>query len=85
MAIGFAADHVNGRSVFEVKRFPQFTVGVDLSRKLALRINHEGQIHLMIDGKLLRELAQVGGKDFGLVLKDVVAEVQPSCRERLSK
>src|SRR5271166_2825787 len=31
----------------------------------------------MIGGKLFRELAQVGGKDFGLVLEDVVAEIQP--------
>ena len=31
----------------------------------------------MVGGKLLGELAQVGRKDLGLVLEDVVAKVQP--------
>ena len=75
MALGFVADHVNGRGVFQLKRFSQVAFGIDFSSELALRIDHEWQIHFMIGSKLFRELAQVSGKDFRLVLEDVVAKV----------
>ena len=65
MVLGFAADHENGWRVLQVERSTQILFGLNLSRKLALWIYYKRQIHFVIGGKLIRELAQVRGKISG--------------------
>src|SRR5579864_7389767 len=70
-----AADHIDRRRVLDANFAPQFLVGGDLGRELALRIDDERQVGLVIGSKLLRETLQVIRRYFRLVLENVVAEL----------
>ena len=53
----------------------QSFIGVDLCGKFPLRINYERQVHFVLSGKFLGESLQVVGRNFRLMLEDVVTKI----------
>src|ERR1700690_2779179 len=72
---GLAADDIDSRGVVDADAGAEVFVGVDLGGQLALRVDGEGKIDFMVGGEFFGEGTQVAGKDFHLVLEDVVAIV----------
>lgn len=70
-----AGDDVDCRSLMDAEVNAQIAAGCDFSGQFALGIDHEGQVHFVISGKLVGESPEVGGKNFRLVLKNVVTEI----------
>src|SRR5581483_1470161 len=70
-----AAHNVDRRGVLNVDLAPDFFVGIDLSGKLALRIDYERQFDLVLGGEFLREVLQVVRHDLRLVLEDKIPKL----------
>ncbi len=75
VCLGFAADHINRRSLVDSNPVAEVAVGVNLCGQLALRIKDKRQIYFVIGGKFFRERAQVARIDFQLMLKNIVAKI----------
>jgi hypothetical protein len=77
LALGFVADHINGRCVIDTDALAQILVLSNSFRQLTLGIDRERQINFVICGEFLCEGAQGWRRDLRLVLKNVVAEFVP--------
>ena len=66
--------HIDCRRMVEPQAVAEIAIGFHLGGQLSLRIDGEGQIELVLSGKLLREGMKVVFADFELVLETRVPE-----------